>query len=232
MKMFEQQEKREEQHLEPVKVDSSTYIKANLMKSVDRSAEVYQEVEKWLYSFEGAITKDHFQHQLKRLDFNDSIAISQLQKAAGRRTIPLPPVPKKPSLTKPLLEQMLEDTYVAVTGKKFKQEIKGTLKQLRECGEVYVLQVEELILQFKDYEHKGSSPQMIDKAIECDFLVIVDLAMPIHIEWHIHEALNRILRKRKVKKKPIISTWHRFNDVNDFFESFKIYEVNISYSNA
>ena len=66
---------------------------------------------------------------------------------------------------------------------------------------------------------------MIDKAIECDFLIVVDLEMTIHLEWHIREALNRILRKRMADKKPIISTWNRFNDVNDFFEKFKIYRV-------
>ena len=225
MKMFENQEKREIKEPEKVVVDNSTYIKQNLMKSVDRSKEVYQAVEEWLYSFEGAITKQAFTHQMKRLDFSDSIALNQLQRAKGRRNIPLPPVPKNPALPKSAMEQMVEDTYIALTGRKFKPCIKATIKELKECGEVYVLEVEELILQFKDYEHKGSSPQMIDKAIECDFLVIVDLEMPIHLEWHIHEALNRILRKRKQKKKPIISTWNRFNDCNDFFESFKIYQV-------
>ena len=225
MKMFENQDKREIKEPEKVVVDNTEYIKRNLMKSVDRSKEVYLAVEEWLYSFEGALTKSAFQHQMKRLDFNDSVALSQLQKAKGRRVIPLPVAPKNPSLTRSAMEQMVLDTYIALTGRKFRQCIKSTIKELKECGDVYVLEVEELILQFKDYEHKGSSPEMIDKAIECDFLVIVDLEMPIHLEWHIHEALNRILRKRKQKKKPIISTWNRFNDCNDFFESFKIYQV-------
>ena len=134
-------------------------------------------------------------------------------------------VPKMPKLEGTLIEKMLEEKYVAVYGRKFKPAIKELVSQLKECGVVYVLQVEELILQFKDYEHKGSSPQMIDSAIGADFLVIVDLEMPIHIEWHIHEALNRIGRKRFEAKKPIVSTWCRFNDVNDFFSHFKVYVV-------
>lgn len=225
MKLFE--ELKPVEHTEPpkVKVDASEYVKHNLMKSVDRSPEIRAAVERWLFSFEGGITKEVFQYQMKRLDFDDCIAFSQLEKAVGRRTIPLPPPPPKPKLPKSLVEQMLDDTYIAVFGKGFKPAIREANRQLKECGAVYVLSVEDLILQYKSYADKGSAPQMIDNAIDCDFLIVVDLEMTIHIEWHIHEALNRILRKRQASHKPIISTWNRFNDVNDFFEKFQIYSV-------
>lgn len=225
MRLFENvQPVAHEQPTRP-EYDSSQFVKLNLMKSVDRSTAIRDAVQSWLFSFDGGITKAAFEHQMKRLDYDDEIAFSQLERAKGRRTIPLPPPPKKPRLEGTLVEQMLEDTYVAVFGRKFKPEIKASRQALQECGETYVLSVEDLILQFKSYDDKGSSPHMIEKAIEADFLIVVDLEMPIHIEWHIHEALNRILRKRKELKKPIISTWNRFNDVNDFFESFKVYEV-------
>lgn len=224
MKLFEEKE-IVDHVVEPPVVDNSAFIKRNLMKSVDRSPEVRKQVETWLYSFDGGITKSAFQAQMKRLDWDDAIALKQLERAVGRRVIPLPPPPKKPPLPKPLIEQMLEDTYVAVTGRKFKPAIKQVIQQLKECGDVYVLSVEELILEFKGYEDKGASPYMIDRAIECDFLVIVDLEMTIHLEWHISEAIRRIGRMREAKKAPIISTWNRFNDVNDFFERFHIYTI-------
>lgn len=225
MKMFEQLKSEEQKEVKRVEVDNSEFIKRNLMKSVDRSSQVYSMVERWLYSFKGGMTKDAFLGQLRRLDWNDDIAIGQLEKAIGRRTIPLPPPPKKPVLDMPVVEKIIEEPYVAISGKKFKSVIKQAVSDLKQCGTVYVLQVEELILQFKSYDDKGSSPHMIDRAIECDFLIVVDLEMPIHIEWHIHEALNRILRFRLKGNKPIVSTWNRFNDVNDFFEKFNIYST-------
>ena len=225
MKLFEQLQptKREEEVV--LKADSSAFIKENLLKSVDRDECTRELVRDWLYSFEGALTKKMFDQQMKRLDYDPAIAAQQLAKAKGRRTIPLPPPEKKPRLTQPLMAQMVDDMYVAVCGRGYKAAIKDAVKSLREVGDVYILQVEELILQFKSYEDKGSAPQMIDRAIECDFLVIVDLEIPIHIEWHVHEAISRIGRKRESAKKPIISTWNRFNDVNDFFERFKVYSA-------
>ena len=223
MKLFENQTPVERKEPERPVVDNAAFIKRNLMKSVDRNPEVYKAVEDWLFSFVGGISKVSFQAQLKRLDWNDEVALSQLEKAKGRRVIPLPPPPKMPALPKPLVEQMLEDTYVAVYGRKFKPAIKEVVAQLKECGNVFVLQMEDLILQFKDYYNKGKSPQMIEQAIECDFLVIVDLEMTIHLEWHIVEAIERIGRMREAKQKPIISTWNRYNDCNKFFERFKIY---------
>lgn len=224
MKLFEQVKPEIKQVRAPT-YDDSWYIKRNLLRSVTKTGEVYSLIEQWLRSFEGGMSKRSFDQQMKRLDWDDTIATTQLQRAMGRRVIPLPPPPKKPALPKNLVEQMLDDTYVAVYGRKFRPAIKEAVSQLKQCGQVYVLQVEQLILEFKDYEHKGESPQMIDKAIDCDFLVIVNLEMTIHIEWHIHEALNRILRFRQRQNKPIISTWNRYNDVNDFFEAFKIYIV-------
>ena len=225
MKLFEDVEPVVREEPQPIVVDNSAFVKRNLMKSVERTAEVCKAVEAWLYSWQGGISKQAFNAQLKRLDFNDSVALLQLQKAQGRRVIPLPPPPEMPILTKPLVEQMLEDKYVAVYGPKFKPAIKDVVQQLKDCGEVFVLSVEELILQFKTYADKGRSPQMIDKAIEADFLVIVDLEMPIHLEWHIREAIDRIGRRREEADKPIIATWCRFNDCNDFFRRFKIYKV-------
>ena len=225
MKLFEQQEPVERKEPERPVSDTSAFIKNNLMKSVDRSTEVRKAVEKWLFSFDGGISKIAFTAQMKRLDWDDQKALSQLERAIGRRIIPLPPPPKMPPLPKPLVEQMVDETFVAVTGRKFRPAIKEVISQLKECGDVYVLPIEELILQFKGYDNKGSAPKMIDRAIECDFLVIVDLEMTIHLEWHISEAIERIGRMREAKKAPIISTWNRYNDCNKFFERFHIYSI-------
>ena len=222
MKLFEDKPVEHKEIAKPV-VDNSNFIKKNLMKSVDRAPEVYKSVEDWLFSFQGAMSKASFEAQMKRLDWDDQKALAQLEKAKGRRIIPLSPPPKMPPLPKPLVEQMLEDTYVAVYGRKFKSAVKEAISQLKTCGDLYVLSIEELILQFKSYSDKGKAPQMIDKAIDCDFLVIVDLEMTIHLEWHINEAIERIGRMREAKHAPIISTWNRYNDCNEFFKRFKIY---------
>lgn len=224
MKFFENRPVERKEVQKPV-VDSSEFIKNNLMKSVDRSKEVRDAVRKWLFSFDGAITKKAFEHQMRRLDFDDEKALEQLERALGRRTIPLPPAPRPPKMQGSVIENMVKDTYVAISGRGYKNVIREAVKELKQFGTVYVLSVEELIVEFKSYEEKGNSPQMIEKAIEADFLVIVDLEIPMTLEWHIREAINRIGRLRSKYKKPIISTWNRFNDVKDFFKMFKIYSV-------
>jgi len=222
MKLFEEQE-LVERVVKPPVVDNSTFIKNNLMKSVERSGVVYSGIQKWLHSFEGALSKATFEKQLRRLSNEDDVAIEQLEKAIGKRTIPYAPTPQAPPLTRPLIEEMVDHMFVAVYGKKFKQEIKTAIKELRPLGRVFVLSVEELILEFKSYKDKGKSQQMIDDAIECDFLFIVDLERSIHLDRRIVEAINRIGKFRK--GKPIISTWNKFNDCKEFFEQFKIFIV-------
>jgi ribosomal protein L23 len=221
---FFQDKKIERKEVKKPVVDNSAFIKQNLMKSVDRSKLVREAVERWLFSFDGAMTRDRFEGQMRRLDFDDEKALLQLQKAVGRRTIPLPPAPRPPVMEKSIVETMVEDTYVAVSGRRHKKLIKEAVKELKKFGDVYVLSIEELIVEFKSFNEKGKGPQMIEKAIETDFLIIVDLEMPIHLEWHINEAIERIGRLREKNKKPIISTWNRFNDCNRFFERFKIYD--------
>ena len=223
MKLFENKPIERKEVQKPA-VDNANFVKRNLMKSVDRVKEVRDAVERWLYSFDGAITKKVFAHQMKRLDFDDEKALAQLERAEGRRVIPLPPPPKPPKMEKTLLEHMVDDIYVAITRKNHKRVIREAVKELKQFGTLYVLSIEELIVEFKSFGEKGASPHMIEQAIDSDFLIIVDLEMPIHLEWHIREAINRIGRLREKDKKPIISTWNRFNDVNDFFVRFKIYE--------
>ena len=76
------------------------------------------------------------------------------------------------------METMVEDTYVAVSGRRCRKLIKEAVQELKKFGDVYVLSIEELIVEFKSFNEKGKGPQMIEKAIETDFLIIVDLEMP------------------------------------------------------
>lgn len=211
---------REEQPVDPY-----APIKIRMVQGLNRSDKIRSMVQEWIVSFRGGITKSAYESQIKRLDFDDNIAETQLAKAIGKRTIPLPPPPKKPCLNTSLLEKMVEEHYVGVYGKGFKKEIKNLVSQLRECGTVYVLEIEKLCLEFSSYENKGKSPEMIKDAVESDFLIITDLEMPIHLEWHIREAIERIGRIREEHHKPIVSTWCRFNDCNAFFERFHVYYV-------
>lgn len=222
MKLFEEQQISKVEVKPPV-VDSSTFIKNNLMRNVERSGKVYTGIQKWLHSFEGALSKATFQKQLRRLSDDDEVALKQLEVSIGKRTIPYRPTPQAPPLTRTLIEEMVEHTFVAVYGKKFKETIKKTLDELRQLGKVYVLSIEELILEFKSYKDKGKSPQMIEDAIECDFLFMVDLERPIHLERRIVEAINRIGKFRK--GKPIIATWNKFNDCKEFFTQFRLFVV-------
>lgn len=222
MKLFEEQVIVEKVVTPPV-VDNSTFIKNNLMKSVERSGKVYDAIQRWLHSFVGAISKVAFQKQLNRLSSEEQVALTQLEKAIGKRTIPYAPTPQAPPLVRPLIEEMVEHTFVAIYGKKFKHEIKSAIDELKPLGRVFVLSVEELILEFKSYKDKGKSQQMIDNAIECDFLFIVDLERSIHLDRRIVEAIERIGRFRK--GKPIISTWNKFNDCKEFFNQFMIFIV-------
>lgn len=223
MKFFEALETPTPSTAKPQK-GNAAFIKRNLMMTVTRETLV-PEIEKWLYSFEGAVTRAVFDSQMRRLNFDDEIAKDQLEKAIGKRTIPLPPPPKNPPLERPLAELILETPFIALRGRYFKDKIREAVKVLKTCGVLYVLPVEELIQEFKSYEDKGKAPQMIDAAIDADFLIVVDLEMPIHLEWHIREAIERIGRLRTKKKAPIISTWNRFNDCNAFFKNFKIFDA-------
>lgn len=224
MKLFEDNPVEIKQPEKPT-FDNTSFIKKNLLKTVTRSQEVIDALERWLFSFDGAISKQLFNNQLKRLAYDDAMALEQINKAMGYRTIPRQPPPKQPPLQKSLLEQMLDDIFVGVTGRKFKTEIKKVIPQLRECGTLYILPIEDFIIQFKSYKDKGSAPQMIDSAIEADFLLVVGMELPIHLEWHVQEALARIARQRWEAKKPIITTWQRHNRYGAFIENFHIYEV-------
>lgn len=225
MKFFEDH-KPPRQENTPVKVDSSSFIKQNLLKGVDKPQEIFKAIEAWLFSFEGAMSKKLFEAQLKRLDFDARTAIEQLEKAKGYRRIPLPPPPKMPPLEKPLIEQMLETPFTAIYGRGFRKVFKSALDELKALGKTYVLSVEDLIIEFKDYNDKGKAPHMIQDAIDADFLFVAGIERPIHLEWHIREAIERIGRQREEKgNHPIISTWHRFNDCNQFFERFSIFIV-------
>lgn len=223
-KFFEDLEIERKEIEKPV-VNSDAFIKSNLLKGVTRTGDVYNALRDWLFSFEGGMTRKAFDQQVKRLDWDDAKALEQLKRALGKRVIPLPPPPKMPKLEKSLVEQMVDDKYVAVFGRKFKEQIHDAVKVLKDCGSVYVLEVEHLLVEFVDYEHRGKSVEMIQNALDADFLIIVNLEMPIHLTWHVHEAISRIGRLRKEADKPIISTWCRFNDCNDFFEMFKIYDA-------
>ena len=69
MKLFEEVKPVERPEPQKAEVDSSEFVKRNLMKSVDRSQEIRDAVEKWLFSFKGGVTKDAFMLQMKRLDY-------------------------------------------------------------------------------------------------------------------------------------------------------------------
>lgn len=225
MKLFEEQKREAPKEPQPIVTDTAEFMKRNLMKSVTQVGAVREAIEKWVYSFQGGISRISFIKQINRLDWNDETALTQLTKAMGRRIIPLPPPPKHPELKSSVVEQIVETSYLALYGRGFKESIKTAIAELKQYGTVYVLSIEKLIVEFKSYKDKGQAPQMIDDAVDCDFLFIVDLERAIHLEWRIREAIERIGRLREEAQKVIVSTWTRCNDCNKFYERFKIFEV-------
>lgn len=227
MKSFDDLEKREQ---EPhVFIDKYVYQKQRLLFNITRSERVCSAIEKWLMSFQGGMSKEAFIQQVSKLDYDDDLAISQIEKSMGKRSIQkkraaMPPLPLAKDAVSLLAEGIL---FIAVAGaeKALHAYIRQTYQTLKGLGRTYVLDLNDMKLEWVDKFQKGKSPEMIQKAKDAEFLIVVGLETPLDLPFYIGDTVNTIRRYRVEKELPIISTFARFREKEKFFEYFEKFSV-------
>ena len=223
MKSFDELEEREQK--EPSFIDRYVYQKQRLLFNLTRSERVCSAIEKWLMSFEGGMSKETFIQQVSRLDYDDDIAISQIEKSMGRRSISkkrlsMPALP----LAKDVISLLADGTlFIAVSGREeaLHRYIRQSYQALKSLGRTYVLDLNDMRLEWVDKFQKGRSPEMVQKAKDAEFLLVVGLETPLDLPFYIGDTLNTIRRYSVERELPIISTFARFREKEKFFEYFQ-----------
>lgn len=227
MKSFDDLEKREQET--HVFIDKYVYQKQRLLFNITRSEKVCSAIEKWLMSFQGGMSKEAFIQQVSKLDYDDDLAISQIDKSMGKRSIQkkraaMPPLPLAKDAVSMLAEGIL---FIAVAGaeKALHSYIRQTYQTLKGLGRTYVLDLNDMKLEWVDKFQKGKSPEMIQKAKDAEFLIVVGLETPLDLPFYIGDTVNTIRRYRVEKGLPIISTFARFREKEKFFEYFEKFSI-------
>lgn len=211
----------------PVPQDKQLYIKRNLVDQLDYKPDVKQAVLDWLLSFPGGITKKDFQLQLVKLDKDPEKAISQLERSKGYRTIRQVEREKPPKLEVPVLDALAQDNLIAIEGAKGKKAILDFLQDLPPSG-VYVLDIPELLLEYTDFHHKGTSAQMIEQSNKASILVITGLEKPVGLPFHIREVLTQLAQVRsRYQDKFTLSTYNYTHTwfIPEYATYFKHYSI-------
>lgn len=211
----------------PVPQDKQLYIKRNLVDQLDYKPDVKQAVLDWLLSFPGGITKKDFQLQLVKLDKDPEKAISQLQKSKGYRTIRQVEREKPPKLEVPVIDALAQDNLIAIEGARGKKAILDFLQEISSSG-VYILDVPELLLEYTDFHHKGTSAQMIEKSNKASILVITGLEKPVGLPFHIREVLTQLAQVRsRYPDKFTLSTYNYTHTwfIPEYATYFKHYSI-------
>ena len=209
------------------KSDRQVFIKRNMAKSIDRSTMVIQAIVDWLLSFPTGITTTAFKAQIQRLDSEDSKAIQQLSLSKGKRTLSNPPREKPPKLDKELIEALEELNLIAIEAASGRKLIEEFMKDCPQIG-IYVLDVNELVLEYVDYTHRGKAGEIIHEANRAEILIVLGLEKPISLAYHIRDTLFQIASVRaKNKAKYTISTWNYTHGwyIPDYEKLFKIYSI-------
>lgn len=225
MKTFNDLEEREQK--EPSFIDKYVYQKQRLLFNLTRSQKVCSAIEKWLMSFEGGMSKETFIQQVSKLDYNDDRAISQIEKSMGKRSIQkrksaYPTLPEVRDIVSMLADGIL---FIAVAGSEraLHSYIRTTYQTLKGLGRTYVLDLNDMRLEWVSEYQKGKSPEMIQKAKEAEFLIIVGFEAPIDLPFYMRSTVSTIRRYRVERKLPIISTFSSFREKERFFTYFKKY---------
>lgn len=204
--------------------------KQRLLFNVTRSELVCSALSDWLASFQGGMSKETFISQLSKLDVDDEVAIRQIQKSSGKRSIckirsVQPPLPEMGDVIQMLASGNI---FIAVSGREepLHRFIRNTYQELKDLGRTYVLDLNDLRLEWVDKFQKGKSTQMLQKSKDSEFLIMVGFETPIDLPFYIGDTLNTLRRYRVEHKMPMISTFARFREKEKFFEYFKKYRVN------
>lgn len=207
--------------------DRQFFIKRNLANTAERSPEVIAAIFDWLTSFPSGITKKEFTNQLCKLDKDDEKAIKQLQDSKNKRTIKPIPRQKPPKLEISVLKALGLYHFVAIEGQSGRKFIDKFLDTIPEGG-VYILDVNELILEYTDYQHRGRAGEIIEAANHSSILVVEGLEKPIALAYHIKDTLFQLVSVRKKDKdKYTLSTWNYthawyISEYGEFFTHFSV----------
>lgn len=203
--------------------------KDRLLMNVGRSDSIIEALRLWLNSFDGGISKELFQRQLHRLDTDDSLALKQISDSMGSRSIKkkksvLPPLPPVGDVVQMLASGNL---FIAVGGPEeaLRKFIRKSYQTLKGLGRTYVLDLNDMRLEWVDKFQKGKSVEMLQKAKDSEFLIVVGLETPLDIPFYMGDALNTLRRYRVEHEMPIISTFARFRTKDKFFEYFNKFSV-------
>lgn len=200
-------------------------IKKKLVASVDRSNLVLEGIMEWVLSFPSGMTKQDFTAQIIRLDGEDGKAIEQLTKSKGKRVLVNPPRIKPPKLTAEVIEALERNNAIAIEASSGRKVIEEFLESCPETG-TYELDVNELVLEYVDYSHRGKAGEIISRANRAEILIILGLEKPISLAYHIRDTLFQIASVRaKDKGKYTITTWNYTHEwyMPDFKKQFTHY---------
>lgn len=229
MQQFSEIEVRQQESEVPC--DKYLFQKQRLLFNLTRSKEVCDAVYSWLISFQGGISKETFMGQISRLSFDDSEAIEQLSKSMGKRSIvkvrkfqePLPSVGD-------VIQRLANDElFIAVNGreKQIKSFVRNTYQTLKDLGKTFVLDINELRLEWAEKYKKGRGQDIIQNARDCDFLIIIGFEAPMDLAPWIVDWWNSLRRYRIENSKPMIMLFGRFMERTDtqIWNYFKKYKV-------
>lgn len=205
------------------------FQKAGLLRSVgDFSIEVLDAIEKWLFSFPTGMTKDAFQRQLSHLDKDPKIALKQLKEAKGYRVIK-GHQETFPEMEKSFIECIADgNMFVTVEGSKKACEsfVLAAIRDLRECGEVYVLDCAVVFSELKSARERGCTDDMFSKAKKCDFLILENLAQSIGYVSNVAcWELIALVNARVEQSKPILARYNEYKNLKPIYEKCKVYSL-------
>ena len=212
---------------ETARQDKEFFVKRALARSINRDPEIQDAVLDWLISFQGAMGKEYFNKQLTKLSADNTQAIDQLAKSKGKRVLQNIPRIKPPKMPAPIITLLGKYQSVAIEAASGKKAITEFLSTLPSAG-VYILDVNELILEYTDYQHRGKAGEIIEAANRASVLVIEGLEKPIALAYHIKDTLYQLAAVRKKDKdKFTLSTWNYTHQwyIPEYAECFTIFSV-------
>lgn len=219
--------------IEPEKVEPSpVYDKYSIQKqrllfNVSRSKEVCDALAAWLQSFEGGMSKELFMKQIVKLNFDDDIAVDQINRSKGRRSIAKQKRPTLPPMTD-VIQLLANGTlFIAVNGtdKAIKKFVRNTYRTLKDLGKTFVLDLDELRIEWTDKYVFGNSKELLQKAKESEFLIIVGFEVPQELSRWIGDALGTLRRYRIEKNLPIVMPYARYLEEGRVLDNFTCYQV-------
>lgn len=207
--------------------DRQVFIKRNLANGLDRSEAVRQAALQWLLSFPSGMSKKDFQLQMVKLSDDDKLAMEQFVNSTGKRTLKQVPRQKPPKLDTDIYTALAKYQSVILEMAEGKKEIDKFLKTVPKGG-LYVLDVNELILEYTDYQHRGRAGEIIEAANRANILVVMGLQKSISLAYHMRDTLYQIAAVRKKDPdKYTLSTWNYTHAwfIPDYGNLFTIFSV-------